>query len=310
VRRIHLDTDIGGDTDDLCALAMLLGWPGVELVGVTTCSDTGGLRAGLARYALRLAGHQDVPVAAGADGSLGGYRVPPGFYDPDRYWPESVAPEPSSPGAALDLLARSVEMGATVVGVGPWTNLALLEAVRPGLLASTQLVVLGGYVRSVRAGLPAWEPDMDYNVQQDTLAARIVWERCDPLVMQFSESLEARLREAHLPRLREGGALARLVARQGELRGADGDMGRLGREHPGLPDDLLNFHYDPLACAVGAGWDGARVEELRLSAQLRDGVLTFPESPSGKPTRVVTGVDGPRFEREWVETVRTVGRMG
>ncbi len=33
---MHLETDIGGDTDDLCALAMLVGWPGVELVGVTT----------------------------------------------------------------------------------------------------------------------------------------------------------------------------------------------------------------------------------------------------------------------------------
>jgi hypothetical protein len=75
-RRIHLDTDIGGDTDDLCALAMLLGWPDVELVGVSTCSDSGGLRAGLARYALRLAGQEGVPVVAGADGSVGGYRVP------------------------------------------------------------------------------------------------------------------------------------------------------------------------------------------------------------------------------------------
>ncbi len=49
MKPIHLDTDIGGDTDDLCALAMLLGWPGVELVGVTTCSDSGGLQAGFAR---------------------------------------------------------------------------------------------------------------------------------------------------------------------------------------------------------------------------------------------------------------------
>src|SRR5215211_662405 len=298
MRRIHLDTDIGGDTDDLCALAMLLGWPGVELVGVTTCSDPGGLRAGLARYALRLAGREGVPVVAGADGSLGGDRVLPGFSDLDRYWPEPVAPEPSPPGAALDLLARSVEMGATIVGVGPWTNLALLEVMRPGLLASTQLVVLGGYVRAVGAGLPTWEPDMDYNVQQDTLAARIVWEQCDPLVVQFSASLEASLREAHLPRLREGGVLARLIARQGELHGADEDMRRVGREHPRLPDDLLNFQYDPLACAVAAGWEGARVEELRLSARLKDGVLTFPESPSGKPTCVVTSVDGPRLERE------------
>jgi purine nucleosidase len=69
MRRIHLDTDIGGDTDDLCALAMLLGWRGVELVGVTTCSDSRGMRAALARYALKLAGRESV---AGADGSLWG----------------------------------------------------------------------------------------------------------------------------------------------------------------------------------------------------------------------------------------------
>jgi inosine-uridine nucleoside N-ribohydrolase len=307
VRLIHLDTDIGGDTDDLCALAMLLGWPGVELVGVTTCSDPSGLRAGLARYALRLAGRDDVPVVAGADGSLGGYRDPPGLSDLGRYWPEPVAPERSPPGAALDLLARSVEMGATVIGVGPWTNLALLEVTRPGSLASTQLVVMGGYVRAAGAGLPAWEPEMDYNVQQDTLAARIVWERCDPLVVQLSVTLEATLREAHLPRLREGGALARLVARQGQLYGAESEMRRVGREHPRLPDDLLNFHYDPLACAIAAGWDGARVEMLRLSVQSKDGVLTFPESPNGRPTRVVTDVDGSRLEQEWVEAMRRVG---
>jgi hypothetical protein len=86
-------------------------------------------------------------------------------------------------------------------------------------------------------------------------------------------------------------------------------MRSLGGEHPRLPDDLLNFQYDPLACAVAAGWDGACIEELRLSAQLRDGVLSFPESQSGKPTRVVTGVDGPRLEREWVQAVRAVGTV-
>jgi inosine-uridine nucleoside N-ribohydrolase len=44
---IHLDTDLGGDTDDACALAMLLGWPGVELAGVTTVAE---LVAADARY--------------------------------------------------------------------------------------------------------------------------------------------------------------------------------------------------------------------------------------------------------------------
>ena len=42
MRKLHLDTDLGGDIDDLCALAMVLNWPAVELVGVTTVSDDGG----------------------------------------------------------------------------------------------------------------------------------------------------------------------------------------------------------------------------------------------------------------------------
>ena len=112
--RIHLDTDIGGDTDDICALAMLLGWADVELVGVTTCPDSGGLRAGLARYALRLAGQEGVPLAAAAAGTLGGYRIAPGFSDLDRYWPDSVAPEPSPPAL------RSTSWGGASRWARPW----------------------------------------------------------------------------------------------------------------------------------------------------------------------------------------------
>ncbi len=76
-------------------------------------------------------------------------------------------------------------------------------------------------------------------------------------------------------------------------------MGRAGCEQPGLPDDLLNFHYDPLACAVAAGWDGALVEETELVARQDDGWLAFPKEPGGRKTRAVTGVDGPSLEEEW-----------
>ncbi len=84
-------------------------------------------------------------------------------------------------------------------------------------------------------------------------------------------------------------------------------MGAMGRQYTELPDDLLNFHYDPLACAVAMNWDGARVEELELAARTEDGVLTFPEEPGGKRRRVVTEVDGPRLEEEWVRAVASVG---
>jgi Inosine-uridine preferring nucleoside hydrolase len=65
--RIHLDTDLGGDTDDACALAMLLGWPDVEITGITTVADPGGRRAACVAHLLRLAGRDDIPLAAGAE---------------------------------------------------------------------------------------------------------------------------------------------------------------------------------------------------------------------------------------------------
>ena len=150
--KLHLDTDIGGDIDDLCALAMVLNWPGIELLAVTTNCDDEGRRAGYARYALALAGHAAIPVAAGADVALGCYRVHPGVPDEKRYWPEPVVPAPGPLDAALDLLERSIEQGAIIAAIGAYTNLALLEERSPGILQRGKLFLMGGQIFPPREG--------------------------------------------------------------------------------------------------------------------------------------------------------------
>src|SRR5205814_1789302 len=175
------------------------GWPGVELVGVTTNTDPNGRRAGFVRYAMRLAGREGVPVAAGAEGTLSDLYAPLAF---PEYWPEPVPPRPSPPGAALELLASNASSGATVVAVGPYTNLALLEAARPGLLRSAGVVVMGGHVTTPRDGFPPWGFRDDFNVQQDRAAARVVFERCDPLVVPLAVTAEVTLRSSQVARLR------------------------------------------------------------------------------------------------------------
>src|SRR5205823_4135189 len=105
----HLDTDLGSDTDDACALAMLLGWPDVELVGITTTIDPGGRRAGFVARCLELAGRDDIPVAAGAEVSMTTREFPGTIPDDERYWHEPVAPRPSPAGDAVALLNDSVE---------------------------------------------------------------------------------------------------------------------------------------------------------------------------------------------------------
>jgi purine nucleosidase len=308
VMRIHLDTDFGGDTDDACALAMLLGWPGAELVGITTAADPAGRRAGYVTHLLELVGRDDIPVAAGAQLSLTTLRSAEPVTDDERHWPSGLACRASPPGAALDLLDHSIEQGATIVGIGPWTNLALLEVARPGSLGRVPVVAMGGWTGSPAAGLPQWGPEMDFNVQWDTRAAEIVAATARLTMVTLPVTLNAHLRAADLPRLRASGPLGELLARQSEAHGHDYGMAELGRTHTGLPDDLLNFQYDPVACAVALGWSGAVVEDVRLQPVLDAGVLRFQPDPGGRPTRVVVDLNAASFTESWLAAVEAAQR--
>lgn len=303
--KLHLDTDIGGDIDDLCALAMVLHWPDVELLAVTTNSDDQGKRAGCARYALKLAGREDVAVAAGADVSLDCYRVKPGLPDEAAYWPEPIPPAPTPLGDALVLLERSIEQDAILVAIGACTNLALLEKRSPGILYRAKLYLMGGYIYPPRAGFPAWGNDMDWNVQVDVESAYVVLQRSNPTLVPLSMTVETALRRAYLERLRQAGPLAQLIARQAEAFARDEMMAeRYGQTCPNLPEDIINFQHDPLACAIALGWnEGVEIQELPLQTEIKAGWLHQRVDASGKLTRVVTRVDGGKFSAFWLHTV-------
>ena len=297
---IHLDTDIGGDSDDLCALALLLGAPECEIVGITTSADHRGGRAAFVYHALTLAGRTNIPVASGASGFLRGQPGPPPTLQDSRYWPDLNAVPADAPGPAIDLLLANAEAGATIVAIGPFTNLAVLETLRPGTLANTNVVVMGGYT-GPHVGLPQWAASHDYNVQADIPAARIVFEQADPLVAPLNVTAQTWLRGAELAPLREGGGIAQLIARQGELQRLDWDMPALAAANPGLPDDLLNFQHDPFACAAALGWDCVGVSELPLAVVERDGSLLLEREPTAPTRRVVTSVDAAAFAARWLE---------
>jgi inosine-uridine nucleoside N-ribohydrolase len=383
MQKIHLDTDIGGDIDDLCALAMVLKWQGAELTGVTTVAEhvgtehrvgtggqkpldhRGGKRAGMVHYVLGLAGRTDIPVAAGAEASLPCYRVFQGLPDEAVYWPEPIAPygrtpcaptesdpygrmasaperkgeacpaptspaptspaptspaptspaptspaptspAPTSPAlTALDLLESSIEQGAIIVAIGPYTNLALLEQRSPGILQTARLVLMGGYVFPPRPGYPAWNYEMDWNVQVDVQSALYVLELSHPTLVPLAVTVETALRRAYLPRLRQSGPLGQLIARQAEAHAIEyKNEETYGQTCPGLPPDIINFQHDPLACAIALGWDeGVEVRELLLKSEIRDGWLRQTVDEGGKPARVVTAVDGERFNEFWLRTV-------
>ena len=113
--KIHLDTDIGGDMDDLCALALLLKWQDVEITGITTVAEDNGRRAGFVRHVLDLAGRSEIPVAAGADVADGYYRVAPGYPPDEENWGQKISPLPGKSEDAIALMKRSIDQGAILV---------------------------------------------------------------------------------------------------------------------------------------------------------------------------------------------------
>ena len=102
--------------------------------------------------------------------------------------------------------------------------------------------------------------------------------------------------------------MGELLALQSEVHARAFKMNELGRAHAALPDDLLNFHYDPVTCAVALGWPGATLEEMRLQPVLDGGVLRFQRDASGRPARVVTAIDGDAFSEMWLGRIEGLRR--
>ncbi len=144
---------------------------------------------------------------------------------------------------------------------------------------------------------------MDFNVQWDTRAAEIVAATAQLTLVPFAVTFKAPLRAVDLPRLRASGPLGTLLARQSAAYAQETGKAGLGQAHAGLPDDLVNLHWDPVTCAVALGWTGVVVEELRLQALVEDAVLRFQPHPDGRLTRVVVDVDGARFTETWLAAV-------
>lgn len=281
---------------------MLLRMPEVDIVGITTVGDDHGRRAGYVRRVLELAGREGIPVAAGADVSSGVYRTELGLPSESDYWPEPVAPYPTPLESALDLLERSIDGGATLIGIGPWTNFSLLEERRPGILERTDLFLMGGYVHGPRPGFPQFTSQDDFNVQIDARSAAHVLASSRPTVVPVDVTVETSLRRSQLDALRRSGPAGALIARQAEAFARDEKVeARYGRTNPGLPDDTINFQHDPLATAVALGWHrGIEITDIPLRCEIEGGWLRMRPDPGGRPIPVVTRVDGAAFNEAWL----------
>jgi inosine-uridine nucleoside N-ribohydrolase len=209
VERILIDCDPGHD--DAIALLLALASPELELLGVTTVAGNQTLDKTTAN-AIRIldfAGRDEIPVAAGADRpltrepfvaayvhgetGLDGPDLPPPRRDPlDQH--------------AVDFLADRVA-GATLVAVGPLTNVALLLARYPRARPD-RIVLMGGSI-----GLGNVTPAAEFNIWADPeAAARVFTAGLDLTMIGLDVTHQALLMIEDAERLRSSGRTGRMVA--------------------------------------------------------------------------------------------------
>jgi pyrimidine-specific ribonucleoside hydrolase len=313
-RRIVIDTDPG--VDDACAIAVALGSPELEVVGVTTVAGNVplGTTTRNALRVLQLAGASSVPVAPGAERALvrlprrhgtGGPHGPDGLWGVLDFEPATVA----TAGHAVELLASAaVTAPLSVVAIAPLTNLALLLAMRPDVAGRIERLYVMGGARLEGNVTPAAE----FNVWSDPESAARVFASGVPITLVTLDVTEhARLTGPEVGELAGtgpvGGALAEMVRRYAASHG-DAACADSGPIHDALA--VL------AACSPGVvSLEEAQVEVDTGTSPGRGATLiathTRAAGFSGSRVLVGTSIDRDRFARELLARVRALdGRPG
>ncbi len=297
-----LDTDIGTDVDDALALALALRHPDIDLRAVTTLSGDPLLRGRIARKLLRLAGRDDVEVAAGLGdppgrrGSMG--HEGQGFIEPgderielsDRDGPAAIAAHAGGLG------------GAVVATIGPQSNLAAALEREPRLRAGLRrLAVMGGAFAPALSLGEALPPSIDHNLNLDAEASlRALSAGLPTLYVPIDVTVQTYIDRGHLERLRGVDALCRALADLIEVWVPVIRRHTQGR----FPAEWVSAMHDPLTvwCTVEERF--VRRERVPVTVALHDGhVRTFVDPAAGVEADVITDVDAPAFAEAWIETV-------
>lgn len=172
MKKILLDTDIGGDIDDAICLAYLLKEPACELLGITTVCGESEKRAAVADAICRAAG-RTIPIVAGMDTTL---QPIPLYPTPEgagalKNWPHASYQKGDAPGFLYQSIAAN-PYEVILIGIGNMTNIATLfreHPDTPGILGG--LCVMNGYFGKER--LP--DPSYNWNAWADPLASKEVF---------------------------------------------------------------------------------------------------------------------------------------
>jgi purine nucleosidase len=292
-----LDTDIGTDVDDALALALAVRHPEIDLRAITTVSGDTRKRAAIAATLLRLAGRDDVEVAAG----VGGHE--------DQAWlghegdgiELDDAERISRRDAGTLLVERSREERLTIATVGMQSNVAAALDHDADLSERISLLaVMGGAFAPIRVGDVTLAPTRDHNLVTDPRAAvRVLNAGLPTLYCPLDVTIHTALRREHLDRLRGGDELCRALV-------ALIDVWAPLLHRRGVPEDVVSLLHDPLtvACLVERSFVTTATMPVTVVVH-EDAVRTFVDPVRGNTAEVVTSVEADAFAEWWLDVVLT-----
>lgn len=178
-RALLIDTDPG--IDDAVAIALALGSPEVNVIGISTVGGNSGLAA-TTNNALRLLeffGRTDIPVASGYDEPYRRPKTETG-YEPvhghdglagvDLPAPTTKVVSTDAPAFLADKIRNSPDP-VTLIAIGPLTNIAHLVDQYPDVIPMVdRFVIMGGAARTGNV-----TPVSEFNIWHDPEAAKRVF---------------------------------------------------------------------------------------------------------------------------------------
>jgi len=298
-----LDTDIGTDVDDALALAFALRCPKLDLRAVTTVSGDTVRRARIAKMLLRLAGREDIEVAAGVAGEVSdARRQPEAGHETAMLLGDDTEYERSRRDGVTLIVEECGAGGCELATVGMQSNLAAALDREPALSTElSRLTVMGGVFAPVEfLGVPL-PPAIDHNLNVDQPASmRALNAGIPSLYVPCDVTMGAWLMSHHVDRLREGDALCRTLAQQIDIWSLE--LKKKGRG--AIPDDHACLLHDPLAVACMVDRRFVTSELARVTVAIHDGLArTFIDPAAGHDAEIIASVDAPAFADYWLETV-------
>lgn len=266
---VILDTDIGNDIDDSWALSLLLKSPEVDLKYILASTGDTEYRARVLGKMLDFAGRSDIPIGIGRKTKDWGRRL--------KNWVEGYEFNSYAGPIHANGIRQVVEMvakldEATILCIGPMTNIAEALKMDSSIAAKCHLVAMSGSIRKHEEGKEG--QIAEWNVRKDIDAARKVYSapwksiRIAPLDscgnLRMEKSYVRRIKAAKCPLIRS------------LVKSTDGwAQAKRDKNWPERSPIL----FDVVAAYLCIGSDFLDIQSMNIRID-KEGFMRFPKRPA------------------------------